>query len=166
MKTFSSSVEPRGVQFIGFDSFSAFEKSKGERPGEIVLTSPELSSHIRWDELIASWNAEMPTHAYLKIEARAANPSHTTKWYVMGLWSGDPAQHPRESVRGQKDDDGTVNTDTLALKQPSESLQVRLTLGGDGGQKPELKFLSFSLLDSRANPAPRTAQQKSLGQIR
>ena len=100
MKTYSSPADPRGIQFIGFDSFSKFTQSKGEQPGETILTSSEISTRIHWDELIASWNAEMPTNAYLKIEVRALYPDHSTKWYVMGLWSGDPAHHPRESVRG------------------------------------------------------------------
>ena len=56
----ASAFDARGGQFIGFKSFSAFEKSPGARPGEIVLTSPELVACLNWNELIASWNAETP----------------------------------------------------------------------------------------------------------
>jgi hypothetical protein len=66
-----SAFDARGGQFIGFKSFSAFEKSPGARAGETVLTSPEIVARLNWDELIASWNAETPDGAYLKIEARA-----------------------------------------------------------------------------------------------
>jgi len=153
MTASSKTFDQRGVQFIAFKSFSSFKKSAGELPSETILTSREIRACIAWDELIASWNAEMPPSAYLKIEVRAIHPSHTTKWYVMGLWAGDPERHPRESVRRQRDDDGDVKTDTLALKQPTDRFQFRLTLGGEGREKPRLKFLSLSLLDSKASPA-------------
>jgi hypothetical protein len=155
--------DARGIQFIGFTSFSAFAIARGEPPGETILTSPEIKTRIQWDELIASWNAEMPTHAYLQIEVRALYPGRMTKWYVMGRWSGDPAQHPRESVRNQKDDDGNVDTDTLGLKQAGERLQLRLTLGSEAGQSPTLKFLSVSLLDRQAKPVPLPPNKSAWG---
>ena len=166
MTASSKTSDARGGQFIAFKSFSSFKKAAGERPGEFVLTSRKIRARIVWDELIASWNAEMPASAYLKIEVRAIHPTHTTKWYVMGLWSGDPARNPRESVRRQRDDDGDVKTDTLVITQPTDRVQVRLTLGGDGKEKPKLKFLSLSLLDSKALPSllppNRTAWGKTL----
>jgi hypothetical protein len=160
----SAAVDARGNQFIAWKSFSAFKKSAGEHDGETALTSPEIRARIRWNELIASWNAEMPAPAYLKIEVRALYPSHATKWYTMGLWSGDPPIHPRESVRRQKDDDGNVDTDTLILPQPAEHFQLRLTLGGGAREKPRLKFLSASLLDRRAERSPLPPNRAAWGQ--
>ena len=165
MSAFSKPFDARGVQFIGFKSFSTFKKSAGGAPAEIVLTSRKIRAGISWDELIASWNAEMPASAFLKIEVRAIYPGHATKWYVMGLWSGDPERHPRESVRRQRDDDGDVKTDTLVLKQPTERVQVRLTLGGDGKEKPRLKFLGLSLLDSRASTKSLPPNRAAWGKL-
>ncbi len=159
----SAPLDARGNQFIAFKSFSIFKKSPGDQAGETVLASPEIRARIGWDELIASWNAEMPASAYLKIEVRSIYPDHATKWYTMGLWSGDPAQHPRESVRRQKDEDGNVDTDTLILRQPAERLQLRLTLGGKAKEKPKLKFLSVSLLDSKAVRSPLPPNRKAWG---
>jgi len=159
----SAPLDARGNQFIAFKSFSAFKKSAGEQPGETVLTSPEICARIRWDELIASWNAETPASAYLKIEVRAIHANRATKWYTMGLWSGDPTLHPRESVRRQKDDDGNVDTDTLVLTQPAERLQLRLTLGGEAKQKPKPKLLSVSLLDSKAVRSTLPPNRKAWG---
>jgi hypothetical protein len=156
-------LDTRGNQFIAFKSFSVFKKSSSKQTGEIVLTSPEIRARIHWDELIASWNAEMPARAYLKIEVRSIYPDHPTKWYTMGLWSGDPAQHPRESVRRQKDNDGNVDTDTLILQQSAERFQLRLTLGGDTKGKPLLKFLSVSLLESKAERSPLPPNRKAWG---
>lgn len=132
----TSAADFRGNQFFGFSDFSSFDKTNTDNSNEILLTSPELSAGIHFDQLIASWNADLPQDAYLKVEARAIYSEHATKYYTMGLWSRDPTKHPRESVAHQKDDDGDVSTDTLILKQPCERFQVRVTLGGDGDQNP------------------------------
>jgi hypothetical protein len=158
--------DDRGGQFIGFKHFSSFEQTAGARRGEIVLTSPQILARINCDELIASWNAETPDSTYLKIEARAIYPSGPTKYYVMGLWSSNPARYPRESVLNQRDADGDVATDTLKLERPCDRLQVRLTLGGDLRQKPKLKFLGLDLTDTRVTPpslpSNRTALRRTL----
>jgi hypothetical protein len=155
--------DTRGGQFIGFKSFSAFEKTPGARRGEIVLTSPQMLARIHWDELIASWNAESPDGAYLKVEARAIYPAGPTKYYVMGLWSANPDRSPRESVPNQKDADGDVATDTLILRRPCDRLQIRLTLGGDYNQKPMLKFLGLDLTDTKVVPPVLPSNRAALG---
>lgn len=152
-KSSSTPIDSRGVQFLSLKSFSAFAKSLDSVTGDTVLTSPEIHARIGWDELIVSWNAEIPAGAGLMIEARALYPDHQTRWFIMGLWSANPALHPRTSVRGQQNDDGGVDTDTLRVKQPTERVQLRVTLVADGKRKPKLKFLGLSLLDSKAAPA-------------
>jgi len=158
-------ADPRGVQFIPFRSFSAFTKSRGESPGEAILTSQVIKSRIPWDELIVSWNAETPPTAWLRIEACAVYPDRQSKWYVMGLWTGDPARHPRRSVARQKDADGDVDTDTLILVRPAERVRVRITLGSGNKQLPRLKFLGLSLLDTSAKPAPLPPNRAAWGKL-
>lgn len=149
MKSMASPPDSRGGQFLPFKSFAAFAKSPGSNANEIILTSPEIQTRIRWDELIASWNAELKPDAYLKIEVRAIYTNRTTKWFTLGLWSVAPTNHPRASVKGQKDADGEVDTDTLQLKEPTERVQARLTLGSTSGKKPQLKFFSLSVQDTK-----------------
>lgn len=134
-----------------------------ETPGEIVLTSPEIRATIGWDELVASWNAELPEGAYLIVEARAIYRERATKYYTMGSWSGDPTRHPRESAGKQRDADGDVSTDTLRLRRPCERLQIRVTLGGEEGRKPKLKFLGLCLTDTKAAPAPLRPNRAAWG---
>jgi hypothetical protein len=162
MRSNAEVLPARGIQFIPFNSLSAFKKSRGTN-GETIFTSREIHSRIPWNELIASWNADMPTNGYLRIEVRAIYEDRSTKWFTMGLWSGDPERHPRESVRRQKDDDGDVDTDTLALSKLAERVQVRVTLGTDRGRKPKLKFLSLSLLDSKAKSDPLPPNRAAWG---
>jgi hypothetical protein len=155
--------EARGGQFIGFKRFGTFERATGERRWEVVLTSPQILASIKWDELIASWNTEADDGTYLKVEARAVYPDGPTKYYVMGLWSADPARYPRESVLHQQDADGDVATDTLRLVRRCERLQIRVTLGGDEGRKPKLKFLGLDLTDSSATPSGLPSNPAALG---
>lgn len=159
----TSAFDGRGCQFLGFNSLSSFEKAAGARPREMVLTSPVVVGRINWNELVASWNADVPDGAYLKVEARALYPAGPTKYYTLGLWSSNPARFPRESVAHQKDDDGDVATDTLVLNRPAKRLQLRLTLGSAEPEMPKLKFLGLSLTDTNSGPAALPANQAAWG---
>jgi len=85
MKSLAIPPDSRGLQFLPFKSFGDFTTSPGSNVNEIVLTSPEIKTRIQWDELIASWNAELKPDAYLKIEVRAIYTNRTTKWFTLGL---------------------------------------------------------------------------------
>lgn len=155
----------RGVQFIPFRSFGTFTASVGSNRNETILTSPEITTRIAWNELIASWNADLKPGASLKVEVRALYPNRATKWFVLGLWSPDPMRRPRESVRQQQDADGNVDTDTLILSQPAERAQVRVTLDNDGTGRARLKFLSLSVLDNRVTAAPLEPNRSAWGKL-
>ena len=76
-------VDARGIQFVPFASLAGFKRSPGAQPNEVVLTSKEIHARIRADELIASWNADLPRGSYLKVEARAWNADRATAWYCL-----------------------------------------------------------------------------------
>jgi hypothetical protein len=130
-----------------------------------VLTSPIIRADVNWDQLIVSWNTDAPDGTYLKVEARALFLDHSSGFYTMGLWSSNPARHPRESVPQQRDEDGQVITDTLILAHSAAQLQLRLTLGGDDMLKPKLKFLGVSLLDSKASPPALPPNRNAWGRL-
>ncbi|MGC3958199.1 MAG: C39 family peptidase [Verrucomicrobiota bacterium] len=165
MKSMATPPDSRGVQFLPFTSFAAFAQSSGSNANEIVLTSPEIQTRVCWDELIASWNAELKPDAYLKLEVRAIYTNRTTKWFTLGLWSVDSAQHPRESVKKQKDADGDVDTDTFQLREPTGRVQVRLTLGSTSDKTPKLKFFSLSVLDSKWKSESREPNRAAWGKL-
>ena len=77
---YAAAFDARGGQFIAFKRFGGFERVGADWKSEIVLTSPEIVAQIPWDEMIASWNAEMPPATWMKIEARAFYVSGPTKW--------------------------------------------------------------------------------------
>lgn len=150
--------------FIGAKRFGNWKKATGSNPNETVFTSPEFNPPIAWNQLVASWNADAPPGTFLKIEARAFSGDHWTKYYGMGLWSEDPKQFPRESVKGQKDADGNVDTDTLILNQAGSKAQVRITLGSaTKNSEPELKFVGLSFCNTQIQPTPQSPLRAAWG---
>jgi hypothetical protein len=158
-------LEARGKQFIGFSHFGTFEKLRGERTTELVLTSPVIVSRIKADQVIASWDVTAPPGTWIEVELRGIYPDHATKFYKMGVWSEDPKRHPRESIPGQKDDDGNVLTDTLLLKNSGERFQFRILLHGETRVKPTLKFLCLCLTDSKSSPKPLEPNRLAWGRL-
>jgi hypothetical protein len=150
--------------FVGLDNFSAFTRSQNER-GETILLSPEIKSGIPWNELIVSWNAEAPVGTFLKVEASAISAGQATKFYELGNWSADNKAFPRSSVRNQKDDDGTVRTDTLTLTHSADAAQIRVTLGGVQGARSTLKFLGASFSDTKIPTATLPPNHAAWGKV-
>jgi Peptidase_C39 like family len=148
LKAQEGDKDARGIQFLSFRDFGSFTTSTSES-NETVLVSQEIPSSIAWDELIASWNVQLSSNGYVKIEARAFVNDRPTKYYTLGLWSGDNAPFARASVRHQRDDDGTVDTDTLKLQGPSSRLQLRVILGNQ--EVSSLKFIGVCVSDSRTS---------------
>jgi len=105
---------------------------------------------------------DAPAGTGLKIEAKALYSDHATKWYTLALWSKDGKAFPRESVKGQKDADGNVQTDTLVLEQPASRLQLRVSLlSSVADLSPTLKFLGVSLLDDHVQPPALEPNRRS-----
>jgi hypothetical protein len=142
-----AAAEHRGRQFLSWDRFDDWTDIAGENAGQRVLTSPPIQPAIAWEEAVLSWNATTPPGTGLKFELRRLDPPPATRFYVLGLWALDPAGHPRESVPGQKDEHGEVQTDTLVLREPARTVQIRVTLSGAStASRPRLSFLGLSLL--------------------
>jgi hypothetical protein len=163
-KTVPFSTKNSFSNFVGLEKISKFTRSQNEI-GETVLLSPEIKSQMPWNELIASWNADAPAGTFLKIEASANLPDHKTRFYTLGNWSPDNKIFPRTSVRGQKDADGNVDTDTLILKQLANAAQIRVTLGGTNGALPALKFLGASFANTKGPTATHPPNRAAWGKI-
>lgn len=145
-----------GHQLIGWTNFSTFTRTTNAS-GEIEWLSPRTDCRPA-DEFVASWNAELGTGAWMRVELRAFHEDKATKFFDLGHWSRDPVTYPRESVNGQKDADGDVDTDTLKLRSQAGSFQFRLMLGAATNQA-RLKMLSVCSTDTRVAPA-QPAQAK------
>jgi hypothetical protein len=163
-KTVPTATENNFSRFVGLENFSKFARSQNDN-GETVLLSPEIKSQIPWNQLIVSWNADAPPGTFLKIEAAAIFSDHQTKFYTLGIWSLDNKTFPRTSVRGQKDADGNVDTDTLIVNQLANAAQIRVTLGGTNGALPALKFIGVSFSNTKVPTATRPPNRAAWGKI-
>ena len=144
------------------DQLLRIHKRKRRVAGRKRVCFSENATQIKWDELVVSWNADLPKGVVLKIETRAIYPAHSTRFYTMGIWSGTAEDRRRMSVKDQKDNDAEVLTDTLALKAPCDRVRIRLILSGAGNvPTPPLKFLGLSFADKKYEapvlPPNRTA---------
>jgi peptidase C39-like protein len=108
---------------------------------------------------VVSWNVQTPGGSALDIELRARIKGHWTHWYTMGVWSADASGGNRHSVAGQKDEDGSVDTDTLTLNSPADAfgLRVRAHLGGNGALPAMRLFTVATSLAPERGVADQTA---------
>jgi hypothetical protein len=150
-KTMPAPDHAQFSRFVAITDFSSFSESKNP-DGTTTLLSPILKSPIKWSHLVLSWNTSAAPGTFLKIEARAIQPDHETKFFSWGTWSPDDKIFQRRSVTNQKDSDGDMRADTLTLNKPANAVQVRLTLGGAGFQPSQLKLLGISFCNTRIRP--------------
>jgi hypothetical protein len=151
-------------RFAGLTNFLEFDRVQNKN-GEVLMTSPEIKSQMPWNELIVSWNADAPAGTFLKTEACAILTNHTTKFYTLGNWSLDNKVFPRTSLGGQKNADGSVDTDTLILTQRAEAIQIRVTLGGTNGALPVLKFLGISFSNTKISVTTHPSNHAAWGKM-
>jgi len=133
---------------------------------EVVKTFTGIEAGIPFREMIASWNVQPADAAGLKVEVKAHGSGFDTKWYTMGRWTLEPG-HEKGSVNGQKDANGTVDTDTLSLNKEATTIDVQVTLKTlKNGPKPVLKLLTFSFENDKKEQevaaAPSLAWGKSI----
>lgn len=138
--------------FVELTRFSATGHSTNALTGDVTLQSDWIRTPAAWDELILSWNAVTPAGAAAEFEIRAMTAERPTKYYTLGRWAEDTTARRRESVPDQMDEDGTVETDTLVLRQPSDRMQLRITLNPDKrGRYPTLKRAGLALSRRQAD---------------
>ncbi len=150
-------------RFISLKS-SEFSKSKSTN-NQTVLLSKDLNAFIEWNELVVSWNAKAPSNTFVKVEAAAIFRDHKSKFYTIANWSPDNSRFPRESLRDEKDQDGKVDTDTLILTKGAIGAQLRITLGGESKEKPELKFVGLSFCNTKIPTTSLPPNRAAWGKI-
>src|SRR5688500_15391873 len=136
----------RGTRFIGFDRFDSFETVISSN--KVQLRSGLVFPQLVWNELVASWNFRGEATNEVTIEAQAVFTNRASKWYNLGKWSLKPAEEQdRTSLRGQRDEDGTVQTDILKLKEAALAVAIRVTLSA-GTDTDDLNVLGLKFSDS------------------
>ncbi|MFO1460561.1 MAG: C39 family peptidase [Verrucomicrobiota bacterium] len=146
------------VRLLSITNFDSFSRVLANSEG-LVLVSPELQPGFRWKELIVSWNAA--TNVSLSVEARPVISGGAT-FLSLGRWTSVPGpENPRESVNGQKEPWGEVQTDVMILKDSATAAQVRLGIRG-----PVAGLRRLSLAFSGPGPHPARASVPSVPSAR
>jgi hypothetical protein len=156
-------LDHRGAQFIGLDDFSGFYRSTTN--GVTTLISPEVHSAMAWKELVLSWNADAPSNSWINFEVRGFYKPRVTRYFTMAKWSPTRERLPRTSIKGQRDEDAYVDTDTLICRYPCDAFQLRITMGGDPGAKPRLKFLGIALKNPDFSSLPLKPNRLAWGKV-
>ncbi|MEV5964706.1 peptidase C39 family protein [Kribbella sp. NPDC051952] len=98
-------------------------------------TSPHVSTGFGLTELVASWNATTPPGTWVEVSmAGTTDLGSTTKWYVLGRWSGGDntaaGDIHRTSVPEQGDANGSVAVDTFVAASGHwlDRWQLKVTL--------------------------------------
>jgi hypothetical protein len=151
-------------RFVGGRDLAEFSQVQYTN-GDLRLVWPPIKSPIPWNQLIVSWNASAPPGTFLKIEACAITGGHQSKFYTMGVWTLGNETRLRASVRGQRDSDGTVDTDTLVLPGLADAAQIRVTLAGTNATWPALKFIGACFANTKVPRITRPPNKAAWGKI-
>ncbi|MBI3549312.1 MAG: C39 family peptidase [Elusimicrobia bacterium] len=125
-----------------------FERGAFAGPG--TLESPEIAAPQPFDNLVGSWNADLPKGASIELHVQVKTETgERSGWYGLGRWDGAGGR----SLGKQDDAIGWVDVDTLKLKKKAVSFRYRATLE----RKAVLRKLAFTFLDMTAAPAVSTS---------
>ena len=89
---------------------------------DAFLESTVLEAPLVFDDLVASWNAEVPEGASLRMQASVRIDGNWSQWFALGIQEG-PQFH---SVEKQEKEAGSVDVDTLKLKRGATAFRYRL----------------------------------------
>ena len=117
-------------------------------------TSPVTPTRFGFSEAIPSWNVETPAGTWLEVQIRAATGDRWTTWYTLGVWAADSSSVQRHSVKQQRDQDGSLETDTLKLDgAPATAFQLKVRLfSADRARSPSLRAAAVAFSTAPARP--------------
>ncbi len=148
------------TRLIWWSDLSAFTHETGDLHHHRL--SPRITPGFQWKEAVLSWN--VPPDQSLSIEARVIRGTQIGPWLGMGHWSADTNRAPRTSLRGQKNPDARVETDTLIVAEPADALEIRFRLPADSaGIDPIRAGVSF--LGAHATETPPAPHPPAWGRF-
>jgi Peptidase_C39 like family len=120
-----------------------------------LLLGPEQVAPALFSAAIPSWIAETPPGSWIEVQLRARIGGRWTGFYRIARWNDQATGGVRQSFDAQRDADGQINTDTLALVGLADAIQPRVLLHAAGGAPPTLRALRIAL------SAPQELRQRS-----
>jgi len=153
--------EARWVQVSDFNTWQP------EASGSATWISPEWRRPKPFQELVVSWN--LHAAAELRIEAQVQTAGRWGRWWDLGHWSEIASSAPasgttaatvstsnpprRTSVRGQRDDSGSVDTDTLMVPKGGQAVRLRVRFSDPTHTPAVLKRMDLAFWSPDSAPA-------------
>lgn len=138
---------PLDLEGAKVEGLRALPFEKGLFEGAGTLESPALETEP-FDELVGSWNAELPKGASIVLSVQVRSRGDWSKWHTLALWDGKGGRSMDEPA----DESGRVDVDTLELSRPADALRYRVTLAG-GRKPPRLRRVAMALSSRDQTPA-------------
>lgn len=129
------------------DAGVRLEPSKGDHA---VFTSRECTAPFPFNELLPSWNVEVPEDGGFVVELRAAETQESTwsPWLRVGAWGKQP-----DVKKVVKFDGGRIAIDYMIARKRMRRVQYRIIASG-AVQTLRRFALCFSDRTGKATPAP------------
>ena len=119
--------------------------------GEVSKEFNGIKPGFLFNEVIPSWNIDNSENGAIRIELRINTPLGKGRWFNLADWSGDKEWSLRQSTDGQKDEYARVSTDTFVVKQPTESIDLKVTLKSRGVEPTsKLKTLTLCFVNTKS----------------
>ncbi|MDE2293540.1 MAG: C39 family peptidase, partial [Elusimicrobia bacterium] len=122
---------------------------KGLFGGTGTVESPVLESPTAFDDLVGSWNADVPKGASVEMDVQVRQGKRWSKWFRLSRYSPGAS----ESFDRQEDAAGWVDVDTLRLKSRADALRWRVVMVSAGAREARLTRVAVTLTDRSAPPA-------------
>jgi len=115
-------TEPPGVALPR----SRISTLPADQPVQAVYTSRVIEAEFPFNDLVPSWNVELPEGTGFLVEIRVGRKAGEvwTPWYYFGIWGSMP-ERPDPIVQ---DDHGIVEVDTFRSSQAFDRIQYRFIL--------------------------------------
>lgn len=117
-----------------------------------VIESEAVEAPLAFDDLVGSWNADVPPGAMLELQAQVRTEEGWSGWYNLAVQKG--SEH--HSVERQEDAAGFVDVDTLKLKRKASAFRYRFLLSAP--RRPVVvRLAAVSVCDDAPSLAPAFA---------
>lgn len=124
----------------------AFER--GLFSGAGTIESPAIEVAEPFDNLVGSFNADVPKGSSVELDVQARVGDAWTGWYQLVEWT---AEAGGRSLGEQKDEHGFVDIDTLKLDKPAAAFRYRIRMKG----KPTLRRVAATVVDIKSVPSAK-----------
>lgn len=157
-----SFVRAEAAPAIGVKLTPQAQPSGAEDDGSAVYESPIVDASTPFQELLASWNIDVPSRAGVWIEVRVGRKRDDfwSPWLRIGEWGGNlPQWEPTTRFEG-----GEIAIDYFRSAESWDRAQYRVQAFKGEADDPVVRVTRFDLcLTSRnAVPPPRTPKEKRI----